>query len=118
MNVFTLAQRGGTPLPLPNPGRGLEVALDKIGGQQTTMTGALVAQTVAVKRTWSMPYPWLTDVQYDALAGWVDGRHGLGPFELRQDGVAGFWLVVPVGSLPKAIPYVGRCATTLVLREV
>jgi hypothetical protein len=116
--VYTLSQRGGTPIPLPNPGRGVEVVPQKVGSEQVTAAGGLAVQTVAVKRSWSLPYQWLTDAQYDELLKWFDGRRGLGPFELRQAGSSVVYLVVVVGSLPKTVPYVGRCSTTMTLREV
>lgn len=117
MALFSLAIRFGTPILLPDPGRGLSVASERIGGEQTTLGGGRVTQTVAVKRTWTMPYPWLTDTQYDVLLAWLDGRRGVGPFELRGPSITTY-AVVNVGDLDKSVPYVGRCTTTLTLREV
>lgn len=117
MAVFTLAIKFGTPLLLPDPGRGTTIASERIGGEQVTVAGQRVTQTIAVKRTWTFPYPWITDGQYDLLLSWLDGRKGFGPFELRQAGVSGFALV-NVGDLTRDIVYIGRGSATFVLREV
>lgn len=116
--VYTLAVRGGTPIPLPNPSRDMAETPEKVGSEQLTAAGQRVQQTVAVKRTWTLPYNWLTDAQYDELLKWFDGRRGNGPFELRENGVSGYRSVNVVGQLERRRAYVGRCATTMVLREV
>lgn len=117
MAVFTLAVRGTTPILLPDPGRGTTIASERVGGEQTTVAGQRVTQTIAIKRTWTFPYPWITDAQYDLLLSWLDGRKGLGPFELRQTGVTGYALV-NIGDLTHDITYIGRGSATFVLREV
>jgi hypothetical protein len=116
--IYTLAPRGGRQLPIPNPGRGTDETVEKLGSEQTTLAGSRIQQVVAVKRTWTWAWPWLTDAQYDELLKWFDGRRGAGPFELRQNGSSRVYLVNLVGSLPKTVPYVGRCSTTMTLREV
>lgn len=117
MGVYTLAERGQTQIQLPNPGRGTTELAEKIGGTHVTLAGSRITETVAVKRTWTLPYPWLSDAQFDVLLSFFDGRRGKGPFELRKLGGAPV-LVNVVGSLPAEIQVLGHVSTTLVLAEV
>lgn len=116
MSVFTLAVQGGPQLLLPNPGRGMSVTTDKVGGIRTTAAGYRVMQTVAVKRMWTLPYPWITDAQYADLIKWCDGTRGLGPFELREQG--GTAVLVNVLSLERQVQVLGHVTTVLTLQEV
>jgi hypothetical protein len=117
MAIYTLAVRGQAQIPLPNPARGMSEQSEKISGQHITLAGNRIRDTVAVKKTFDLPFPRMTDATYDLLLSFLDGRKGLGPFELRKN--AGAPLLVNVASLTHGVQVAGLvegCA--LVLEEV
>lgn len=117
MAIYTLAVRGQTQFPLPNPARGMSEMSEKVGGVHVTLAGARIRDTVAVKKTWTLPFPRLTDAQYDLLLSFLDGRKGLGSFELRKN--AGPAVLVNVASLSNSVQVAGFVeGCTLVLEEI
>ena len=117
MAIYTLAPRGQTQFSLPNPARGMSESSEKFGGVHTTLAGVRIRDTVAVKKTWTLPFPRLTDAQYDLLLSFLDGRKGLGPFELRKN--AGAMVLVNVASLSNSVQVAGFVeGCTLVLEEI
>lgn len=114
---FSLAPLYGTPVNLPLPRRGYEETPERIGSSQTTLAGARVVQTVAVKTTFTLGFEWLTDGQYAVLLGFFNGSNGPGPFELRRSGEATVWQVNIV-SLSHKVPLAGRHDCDLVLAQV
>jgi len=115
--LFSLAVQDGTPVALPPPGNGFSETSKKIGGMQTTLGGAQIQQTTAVKREWRLPYKHLTDAQYLGLLAFFDGTLGLGPFELRKTGDTTVRLVNVV-ELTNSVPIVGSHNCDLTLVEV
>lgn len=117
MAIYTLAVRGQAQLPLPNPARGMSEMSQKVGGVHVTLAGSRIRDTVAVKKTWTLPFPRLTDAQYDALLSYLDGRKGLGPFELRKN--AGTLVLVNAASLSHSVQVAGFVeGAELVLEEI
>ncbi len=117
MAIYTIAVRGQTPTVIPNPARGMNETSEKIAGVHVTLAGSRILDTVAVKRTWTLPFPRLTDAQYDTLLAYLDGRRGVGPFELRKN--AGAAILVNLLSLSNSVQVAGFVeGCTLVLAEV
>jgi hypothetical protein len=118
MGIYTLAVRGQGQFALPNPARGMGEPSEKISGQHITSAGSRMRDTVAVKKTFNLPFPRMTDAVYDVLLSFHDGRKGLGPFELRKNAAAAP-VLVNVASLSHGVQVAGfveGCA--MVLEEV
>lgn len=117
MAWFSLAEQGGTPVDLPLPGHGVRKPLTKVGGVMTNLSGGLVQHTLGRRRQWVIPYH-VTAAEYAVLEAWVSGAHGLGPYELREDGGSPILVNVIELADPTLVKKAGRYKTTLVLEQV
>lgn len=119
-STWSLARRGFPPTVLPAPGRDYSRTLEIVGAEHASLRATRTQDVMGRKRTFSLPWNKLTDVQWRLVEQYHDGSMGLGPFEYREPAAAGY-VLVNVASLTDTTPFAltpGWHSGVLVLRQV